>query len=46
MIAARLAGSGVEMGMRLPGTFLVGAARYSSSAFSSYFSFDALSAGE
>ena len=45
MIAARFAGSGVAIGMRDPGTFFDGAARYSLSVASSQRSFDAFSAG-
>ena len=46
MIAARLAGSGVAIGIRVPGTFFCGAVRYSLSVYSSQRIFDAFIAGE
>ena len=44
MIALRLAASAMPIGMRVPGTFLVGAARNWSSVASSQRSFDAFRA--
>ena len=46
MTAARFVGSAMPIGMRVPGTFLLGAAMNSLSDFSSHVSLDALSAAE
>ena len=46
MIAARLAASGIAIGIRVPGTFFWGAARYSFSVCSSQRSFDPFIAAE